>query len=647
VLEIIQSTAATPAAQKDDDGIRAIIIAAARSLDDDNFATAREHLRLFPLTFCHQSRRTIAMALWKRILLSERSGHGESRKDNAPSSPAAQNLKLGSGYAAPQSEDVEIVELLDKFNRAISDKNQIWNAYHSINALESLLGATDTAAIARTTLWEHALTADPIFFEGIFELSYRGGGQFCSTALELFLGTRTDYVPVYWHFIMLAKTTQAETEIKQVVEKNGRTELLPLFEVYSKQMWQHPASEIVAAAQALVSKHHRSKIADYMADMSFRPEDLPIIVSGFPDLVDGSPTGQAALSLMQGRLAVAKGQWQEAIAQLAVAKEDPKFRIAADILTAQALTGLKQADQAITILDDIVSRADVSKFARARATFQRLSTEIAATRRPLPDAKPERSFSESSGRPLAQSLWIGPKLRWIERLAIKSFLDNGWRFQLYVYDDPDNVPEGCEVLDASVIIPERQVFKEGVTSGLHAGSIGAFSDLFRYQLLYQRGGMWTDTDVINFKKFDPDGERFISSEISDASLVTPNGAIMAAPAGDSFVGRAHERALELLSTRGEIFFTRVGPYLLAELLLERGLDAIELMPPAFLGPISWMNSASLLQPFDLMMAREEIRSATNLHVYTETWRTLMLGLDRPPSSDTFLGQLYSRSFGED
>nr|VFJ74537.1 MAG: hypothetical protein BECKFW1821C_GA0114237_106322 [Candidatus Kentron sp. FW] len=38
--------------------------------------------------------------------------------------------------------------------------------------------------------------------------------------------------------------------------------------------------------------------------------------------------------------------------------------------------------------------------------------------------------SLSGSQPLAQSLWIGPRLRWIENMCIRSFLRNGWRFEL-------------------------------------------------------------------------------------------------------------------------------------------------------------------------------------------------------------------------
>jgi hypothetical protein len=105
------------------------------------------------------------------------------------------------------------------------------------------------------------------------------------------------------------------------------------------------------------------------------------------------------------------------------------------------------------VLDEIVAEPETAHFQRARATFIRVTAELARRGLPALQERPRKAFPATPGRPLAQSLRVGRKLRWIERLAIKSYLDNGWRFQLYAYDDPDNVPDGCEVLDAAAIIP--------------------------------------------------------------------------------------------------------------------------------------------------------------------------------------------------
>jgi hypothetical protein len=344
------------------------------------------------------------------------------------------------------------------------------------------------------------------------------------------------------------------------------------------------------------------------------------------------------------RPANAEGLWSDVVEPAAGAAVPTQFRYQAKLLRANALGRTGRTEDGRRIVSEVRLANDVPGFLRARTEFIGLTLESIDRGIPLPEHSEIPELPERPGRPLAQSLWVGPRLRWIERLAIRSYLDNGWRFQLYVYDDPEGVPDGCEVLDASAIIPEGQVFREGSGSGLHAGSVGAFSDLFRYRMLAERGGMWTDTDVINFRRFDPDGMCFVSTEISDAGLITPNGAMMAAPAGADIMERAYDRASALILS-GDMYFARIGPQLLGEILADGGLEDAFLMPPGFLSPVSWMNTGTLLRPHDEVMARQEMKNIVNMHVYTEMWRMLGLGLDRPPLESTFLGRLYAEKFG--
>jgi hypothetical protein len=380
-----------------------------------------------------------------------------------------------------------------------------------------------------------------------------------------------------------------------------------------------------------------------MTGMGYTQQELPLVVDAFPLLVEAGAAGNASIHFMNARLANAKARWQDVLELAPRAAREPKHLHAANLLRANALAHTNKINGAREIIETVTADPEAAPFLKSRAAFIGVTAALIRDGIDLPETSVARPFPPNPGRPLAQSLWVGHRLRWIERLAIKSFLDQGWRFQLYVYEDVENVPAGCEVLDASAIIPARQVFREGMNSGLHAGSVGAFSDLFRYRLLYERGGMWTDTDVINFKKFDTDGRRFVSTETSDAGLITLNGAMMAAPSGDKFLAIACERADGLLRSP-DMFFTRIGPYLIAEIFAEMGTDSLELMPLGFLSPVDWMNTGSLLQPYEKVAARPEFRNAVNLHVYTEMWRTLGLGLDRPPHPATYLGRLYADHF---
>ena len=105
-----------------------------------------------------------------------------------------------------------------------------------------------------------------------------------------------------------------------------------------------------------------------------------------------------------------------------------------------------------------------------------------------------------------QSLWIGPALSKLEQLSIQSFLDHGHEYHLYVYKHVRNIPEGCVVKDANEIIPEAEIYT------YNNGSVAAFSNLFRYTLMYKMGGYWADTDCICMRPILYANEIVISSE---------------------------------------------------------------------------------------------------------------------------------------
>lgn len=118
--------------------------------------------------------------------------------------------------------------------------------------------------------------------------------------------------------------------------------------------------------------------------------------------------------------------------------------------------------------------------------------------------------------------WHGPRLSRVERLAIRSFLQNGHAVHLHVYDEPSGVPTGAVLHDANEIIPRKRLFRHKRT-----GSVGVFADWFRYKLLFQRGGLWVDTDMVCLRPFE-----YLQPEVfawEDARLI--NNAVLGLPAG--------------------------------------------------------------------------------------------------------------------
>jgi len=134
---------------------------------------------------------------------------------------------------------------------------------------------------------------------------------------------------------------------------------------------------------------------------------------------------------------------------------------------------------------------------------------------------------------IIQSLWIGNKVSILEKLCIKSFLDNGHEFHLYVYDgEIENCPEGTIFKDANEIIPKESVYKDIVNS------YTSFANWFRYKLLYERGGWWVDMDVVCLKKFDfRDDYCFTTEVIFDYGppMTITNNAIIKAPKKADFL----------------------------------------------------------------------------------------------------------------
>lgn len=112
----------------------------------------------------------------------------------------------------------------------------------------------------------------------------------------------------------------------------------------------------------------------------------------------------------------------------------------------------------------------------------------------------------SADNQTVHGMWIGTELSVMELLTMKSFVAMGHSFELWAYDQIITpLPEGVILRDASQIIPKEEVFRYGeISQGFGHGSYAGFSDIFRYKLLYEKGGWWSDMDVtclkpLNFK----------------------------------------------------------------------------------------------------------------------------------------------------
>lgn len=139
-------------------------------------------------------------------------------------------------------------------------------------------------------------------------------------------------------------------------------------------------------------------------------------------------------------------------------------------------------------------------------------------------------------------LWIGTKLSAVELLTLHSFVKNGYRFNLWIYEPLETkIPAEVTVRDASEIIPREKIFfyRHSSQFGIGKGSVAGFSDIFRYKLLHDVGGWWVDMDVTSLKPFDVTSAYFFRQH-HDLPLV---GNVMKAPKGSLLMLECYEEAI--------------------------------------------------------------------------------------------------------
>ncbi len=123
--------------------------------------------------------------------------------------------------------------------------------------------------------------------------------------------------------------------------------------------------------------------------------------------------------------------------------------------------------------------------------------------------------------------WFGSPLSRLERLSIASFLAHGHPVHLHTYEDVGPVPSGARVLDATQVLPREYLFHHRRT-----GSVGLFSDWFRYRLLHEQGGIWADSDIVCLRPLDYPGDEIFGWEteryLNNAVLGLPKGHALAA-----------------------------------------------------------------------------------------------------------------------
>ena len=235
-----------------------------------------------------------------------------------------------------------------------------------------------------------------------------------------------------------------------------------------------------------------------------------------------------------------------------------------------------------------------------------------------------------------RSFWFGGPLSPLEHLCLKSFLANGHRFQLYAYDEVENLPEGCELLDAASVVARDRLFF--YAHGDHAGTPAGFSNLFRYTLLDRAGGWWVDTDVLCLRSKIAEPEYVFAMQDDDYY----NVAILRAPAGGRLIRTALERATAMVDAEGgNIAFGSIGPGLLTELVPELGFAHLA-VERTLLYPIPYWAGLATCDPRRLEEIEQRVAASTFLHLWTGTFRSAHVPKTARPLAGSYLAAQYER-----
>ena len=197
---------------------------------------------------------------------------------------------------------------------------------------------------------------------------------------------------------------------------------------------------------------------------------------------------------------------------------------------------------------------------------------------------------EELDKQVAKSLWIGDRLFPQHIISINSFIQNGFEYNLYVYDDVKNVPSGVILCDANEVIPKDEIWY--YNDGFNKGSPSGFSNQFRFKILYEYGGLWTDTDMVLMKPYNFHDKKYtLISETNENGEVHPTTSLIFSGMKDDI----WSEAIDNISYRNKarVIHGETGPELVTYLVNKYNLHNYVLPPNAFCA-IDWHETDKLI-----------------------------------------------------
>lgn len=227
--------------------------------------------------------------------------------------------------------------------------------------------------------------------------------------------------------------------------------------------------------------------------------------------------------------------------------------------------------------------------------------------------------------PAVSVLWIEAPLSRLEKLSIASFVACGHEVRIFTYDRKLVAPGGAVLLDANNIISSDQLFRSKTVIG--NGSWGPFSDLFRFKLLHEFGGIWCDADIVCLKSIDflsgnamfASEHKIVQTPDGVATRAVPTTCFISAPKADPLIAACLERTIA--SGRNQKNWGDSGPGVVQQVIGETGRTDCVLVPEVFCSIPHW-EIYKLVSGFHMINP-----VAYGLHFWNEVWRWNFLDKD--------------------
>lgn len=208
--------------------------------------------------------------------------------------------------------------------------------------------------------------------------------------------------------------------------------------------------------------------------------------------------------------------------------------------------------------------------------------------------------------------WHGSQLGPYQLMGMRSFVNQGHRVELFTYDPGIAVPDWIIRRDANEIWPTSQVLT--YRNDIGRGSFALHANLFRYAMLHQLGGWWTDHDVVLLRRELPPQDFFFSLETHNPMRVTFS--VLKFPAGHPALAEALARCVAV----GESpLYGETGADLLTDVVAKHQLAHHgQAMETTY--PLSALDVPAMFDPAQRDQLRARCAKSTFVHLFNETWR---------------------------